>query len=117
MKPRKIVVEGLPYLWRTYRPNGDGDGGIGLRVWEGKEVIIELWLSGMNQPKTITPGFVAEQIGYYLRPVEFLRAGQECVCSCGKMYREHPYGGPFIVEPYGSRQWLHRLCDGILVKL
>lgn len=118
MKPRKITVDETEYRWNTYRPNGDGDGGIGLRVWEDRKIIIDLWLSGRSKPDAITPGFVAKHINYHLKPVEFIHAGGDCTCSCGKAYREHPYDGPFTEtgghQPY---QWLHRICDGTLVKL
>ena len=61
-KLRKITVDGAPYLWTLHSHNGDGDGGIGLRVWRGKEVLIERWLGGMNDPWPITPGVVAALI-------------------------------------------------------
>jgi len=50
-------------------------------------------------------------------PPNFLRANGDCICDgCSKPYRKHPlatepeclgFDGPF----------LHRLCDGTLVKL
>lgn len=43
------------------------------------------------------------------------RASGDCLCqTCGKEYREHPLGGPM---GYDGFQFLHRLCDGSLVKL
>lgn len=44
----------------------------------------------------------------------FRRADKNCLCSCGKTYGEHPYGGPIL---YDRSMILHRLCDGSLVKL
>jgi hypothetical protein len=42
-------------------------------------------------------------------------ADGRCICDlCGKLYYDHPLGGPF---GWQDRQWLHRLCDGRLVKL
>lgn len=61
-KLRRITVDGALYLWRLHSHNGDGDGGIGLRVWRGKEVLIERWFSGMNDPFPITPKVVAALI-------------------------------------------------------
>ncbi len=46
-------------------------------------------------------------------PVSFVRAAGECVCSCGKTYYKHPMAGPL----FEGHRWLHRLCDGSLVKL
>lgn len=44
----------------------------------------------------------------------FTRASGETVCGpCGEPYRRHPMGGP---EGYDGL-FLHRLCDGRLVKL
>ena len=58
------------------------------------------------------------------RPIEpIIRASGDCVCEvCGKLYRKHPYA----TEPenlgntgdgLGLQPYLHRLCDGTLVKL
>ena len=49
----------------------------------------------------------------------FYRASGECICeTCGKTYYRHPMGGPFTESMgYERRQWLHRLCNGDLVKL
>lgn len=111
-KLRKIKVRGTEYLWRTFRPNGDGDGGIGLRVFEGRKILMESWLG--SHPPAITPSFVAAQIEWYLEPVQFARAAGTCVCSlCGDLYYDHPQDGPYF-EGY---RWLHRLCNGELVKL
>lgn len=59
---RRLTVNNVPYLWRLHSHNGDGDGGIGLRVWRGKKVIIERWFGGMHDPFPITPRVVAECI-------------------------------------------------------
>lgn len=61
-KLRNITVDGTPYLWTLHSHNGDGDGGIGLRVWRGKEVVIERWFSGKDDPWPITPKVVATLI-------------------------------------------------------
>ncbi len=50
---------------------------------------------------------------------EFTRAAGNVTCQhCLKVYSKHPLGGPFndtmLAEPF---QFLHRLCDGRLVKL
>lgn len=59
---RRITVDSVTYLWGLNRHNGDGDGGIGLRVWRGKIKVLDEWLSGLNKPDAITPRFVAERI-------------------------------------------------------
>ena len=44
----------------------------------------------------------------------FYRAAGECICeTCGKTYSRHPMDGPL----FDGHQWLHRLCNGDLVKL
>ena len=46
---------------------------------------------------------------------DFRRADQNCICSeCGKVYRDHPYGGAI---GYENSLFCHRLCNGDLVKL
>lgn len=43
------------------------------------------------------------------------RASGDCICTlCNLPYRKHPMGGPV---GYFGEQFLHRLCDGSLVKL
>lgn len=114
---RRITVDNQVYGWHVSSPEDDY-GAVQLRVWEDKILILDFWLRPEHQP--ITPKFVAEQIGYWLKPVEFVRTAGEAVCGvCGKFHREHPMGGPFMCEDNfePSRQWLHRLCDGNLVKL
>ena len=39
MKLRSITVNDKEYLWRVYSPNGDGDGGIGVKIWRDKKVV------------------------------------------------------------------------------
>lgn len=46
---------------------------------------------------------------------EGFRASGDVICAlCGEVYRKHPLGGLKGME---DRQFLHRLCDGSLVKL
>ncbi len=41
---------------------------------------------------------------------DWQRAGQECICpTCDLPYRLHPHVQGCL--------WLHRICDGLLVKL
>lgn len=61
-KLRRITVNSVPYLWTLHKHNGDGDGGIGLRVWRGKTVVVDEWLAGLAKPDAITPRFVATRI-------------------------------------------------------
>lgn len=62
-KLRRITVDGTLYLWRLHSPNGDGDGGIGLRVWRDKEVFLEQWFTrSKDSPWPITPKAVAALI-------------------------------------------------------
>ncbi len=61
-KLRRLVVDNQPYAYTLYRPNGDGDGGIGLRIWRGRTVVADEWLSGLSKPAAITPRFVAARI-------------------------------------------------------
>lgn len=45
------------------------------------------------------------------------RADGECVCdSCARPYRKHPLE-PSILSGSDDAPFLHRLCDGSLVKL
>lgn len=45
------------------------------------------------------------------------RAGSLCVCPvCGCEYWEHP-PSPWYIDTCTNTPWLHRLCDGRLVKL
>lgn len=113
---RKIVVKGETYHWHVGAPDEDY-GIVKLRVWRGKKVIITIFLRAEHQP--VKPAFVAAQIDYHLEPVTFHRASGDCVCSCGKIYYDHPFDGPFTnsMGYDASRQWLHRLCNGDLVKL
>lgn len=78
-------------------------------------------LSSRNEEKKLAKVFkymdFAEECGTLVQ--EVYRASGDCVCStCGKEYRKHALGGPIAsisgTEPY---QFLHRLCDGRLVKL
>ncbi len=50
-----------------------------------------------------------------------VRAGAKCVCSiCGKTYDRHPYDKKFWEQiPYGTGRhyFIHKICDGSLVKL
>lgn len=110
-KLRKIIVDGVTYHWRMRHPNGDGDGGIGLRVFEGRKIVVDSWMGG--RPLAITPAFVAAQIRFAVNPIDFVRVGGDVVCECGKLMYDHPMDGPY----YQGFQWLHRACDGRLVKL
>lgn len=79
-----------------------------LDDWEAAKLIACL-LQRVNdlEGEMLRRGF-DEQTSYY-------RADQHCVCvSCGKYYRDHPYGGPLTYE---RSLILHRLCNGELVKL
>jgi hypothetical protein len=52
--------------------------------------------------------------GWDEEPLHFVRASGDCVCDvCGKSYYQHPMAGPL----FEGRQWLHRVCNGDLVKL
>lgn len=116
-KLRSITVNDIVYKWHVSPPDEDY-GMVKLRIWEGdnKEPIFDHWLRRAHQP--ITPKFVAIQIDYHLKPVDFYRASGECLCECGLPYRKHPYDGPFSSQMgFESHQWLHRLCNGDLVKL
>lgn len=111
-KLRKIVVDGVTYHWLTHSWNGDGDGGLGLRVFEGREVVVDSWLG--TRPVSITPRFVADQIRFHVQPLDFIRVGGQVVCDeCGKTMDDHPMDGPY----HQGYRWLHRTCDGRLVKL
>jgi hypothetical protein len=49
------------------------------------------------------------------RAPDFIRADQHCVCgACGKEYRQHPHSEH---RAYDGSPYLHRICDGTLVKL
>lgn len=61
IKPRKITVDGTPYLWKVYF-NSDGDGGIFIRVWRGKKVFLEQWFRRVNDSSSVTPKVVAALI-------------------------------------------------------
>lgn len=55
----------------------------------------------------------AELIGG--EPVDFRRAGGDVVCeTCGKEYRRHPFTAH---RDWNDAPFLHKLCDGSLVKL
>lgn len=55
---RKIIVNGEQYFWKVAHYNGDGDGGIGLRIFLGKKLIIDKYLHMLS----VTPKFVTETI-------------------------------------------------------
>lgn len=40
---------------------------------------------------------------------DWMRAGGECVCTCGYKYSQH--------DPVNGALWMTRLCNGKLVKL
>ena len=61
-KIRKITIGDRTYTWNTFRPNGDGDGGIGLKIYANKSVILQKWLTGSTKPDAITPKFIANLI-------------------------------------------------------
>lgn len=42
-------------------------------------------------------------------PEYFIRASGLCVCSCGRLYYDHPMSA--------TETWLNVLCDGQLVEL
>ena len=50
---------------------------------------------------------------------DFIRAGGDTVCDrCGKEYRKHPLDPEHVANEGGYEyRYLHRLCDGTLVKL
>jgi len=49
--------------------------------------------------------------------INWRRADQACVCvACGLIYGVHPLDPNALLDQDG-RPWLHRLCDGSLVKL
>ncbi len=74
-KLRKLTIDGTQYLWTLYRPNGDGDGGIGLRVFLGKENVIDEWVTGVDKPDAITPRFVEVRIRQRDRILDVLEKG------------------------------------------
>jgi hypothetical protein len=46
---------------------------------------------------------------------DYYRAGGDLRCErCGKLYYDHPRGGPI---GYNGERFLNRLCNGDLVKL
>lgn len=46
---------------------------------------------------------------------DFIRASGDVNCtSCGKPYRKHPHTDHV---DWDGNPWLHKLCDGTLVKL
>ena len=113
-KLRKITVDGVAYKWHCSAPEEDY-GMRKLRAWLATDSVplLEEWIHPRAQ-KIITPKFVAAQIGFATKPLDFYRAAGACLCEqCGEEYRKHPNDGPFF-EGY---QWLHRLCNGDLVKL
>lgn len=69
MKPRSIIVNNKQYLWRTFHPNGDGDGGIGVRIWENKKIITNLFFQ-WGRIREVTPKFVERIINNQLEPQE-----------------------------------------------
>jgi hypothetical protein len=49
---------------------------------------------------------------------DFVRASGDCVCEiCGKDYYHHPEADEPQYLSYDGTPFLHRLCDGTLVKL
>lgn len=105
-----------------------------LTIWSrqsGKTELTRQWLDAALKADPVAAGLVKvtktrnrlrgypATVDVIEEPLDFVRAAGECLCeTCGKLYREHPMGGPFT-ETMGTdpRQWLHRLCDGSLVKL
>lgn len=69
-KFRNIVVDNIEYAWRTCRYNGDGDGGIGIRIWKDKKIIHETFHEGNYEP--ITPKTIADIIGDLEIHMEFM---------------------------------------------
>lgn len=59
---RKITVNNKEMLWLVSNYNGDGDGGIELKVFMGRTLFLKKWLTGNSKPKSVTPGFVKQQI-------------------------------------------------------
>lgn len=50
---------------------------------------------------------------------QMIRASGECICEeCGEPYRKHPYIDN-VMDESGDRlqPFIHRVCDGLLVKL
>lgn len=58
-KIRKIVVSGIEYTWSLGKFNCDGDGGIKLKVYKDRTVIIEELITCDHN---ITPKEVADKI-------------------------------------------------------
>ena len=51
-----------------------------------------------------------------LNRLDFCRASGNCICSiCKKEYYTHPYANE--IKDWEDRPFLHKLCDGRLVKL
>jgi hypothetical protein len=58
---------------------------------------------------------------YAYEPIELIvtstaiRASGDCICEdCGRTYYKHPFSGHMS---WNNEPYLHRLCDGTLVKL
>jgi hypothetical protein len=80
--------------------------GVKIDPWEASKYIAAL----NRRVKDLEGEFIRRGIDVD----DMRRADQNCVCTCGRRYGDHPYGGPIGVD---RDLFLHRLCDGSLVKL
>lgn len=52
------------------------------------------------------------------KPEKFIRANGDCLCpQCFEPYRKHPFAMEEEQLDWEGQPFMHRLCDGLLVKL
>lgn len=56
-KPRSITVNNEKYKWRVFRPDGDGDGGLGIKIWRRGVVIYDEFHPYARVP-VVTPSLI-----------------------------------------------------------
>ena len=61
-KLRKLIINKDAYFWRVYRHNCDGDGGMYLRIWKDKIIILDEFVSAKIGSAGITPGFIVKKL-------------------------------------------------------
>jgi hypothetical protein len=97
--------------YKEYKRRGHGD--------QSLERVAE---RGGFSPEEIDALMTGQYNGAGLRELEkgeedFRRSASEMVCErCGCQYWEHP-PSPYYIDTLTNLPWLHRLCDGTLVKL